>query len=39
MNIKNNIKIERIDDQARGICFIDNKITFVPNTLIGEIVE
>ena len=39
MNIKNNIKIERIDDQARGICFIDNKITFVPNTLIGEIVD
>ena len=39
MNIKNSIKIERIDDQARGICFIDNKITFVSNTLIGEIVD
>ena len=39
MNIKNNIRIERLDDQARGICFIDNKITFVPNTLVDEIVD
>lgn len=39
MNIKNNIKIERLDDQARGICFIDNKITFVSDALVDEIVD
>lgn len=34
-----NIKIEKLDNQGRGICFIDNKITFVPNTLPNEIVD
>ncbi len=32
-------KIEKLDDYGRGICFIDNKITFVKNALIGEEVE
>lgn len=39
MNIRNNIEIIKLDDQARGISYIDNKITFIPNTLIGEIVD
>ena len=39
MNIKNDIKIERMDDQGRGIGFINNKIVFIPDTLIGEIVN
>ena len=34
-----NIKIEKLDNQGRGICFIDNKITFVSNTLPNEIVN
>ena len=34
-----NIKIEKLDNQGRGICFIDNKITFVPNTLPNEVVD
>lgn len=34
-----NIRIEKLDNQGRGICFIDNKITFVPNTLPNEIVD
>lgn len=29
-------KIEKMDNKGRGITFIDNKITFVPNTLPGE---
>ncbi len=33
------VKIERLDDFGRGICFIENKITFVKNALIGEEVE
>ena len=39
MNIKNNIEIVRLDDQARGIGYVDNKITFIPNSLVGEIVN
>ena len=39
MNIKNNIEIVKLDDQARGIGYVDNKITFIPNTLISEIVD
>ena len=39
MNIKNNIEIIKLDDQGRGISYIDNKITFIPNTLINEIVD
>ncbi len=35
----NEVKIEKIDNQGRGICYIDSKITFVPNTLPGEIVN
>ncbi|MEG1146201.1 MAG: 23S rRNA (uracil(1939)-C(5))-methyltransferase RlmD [Bacilli bacterium] len=33
------VKIEKLDHQARGICFIDGKITFVENTLPGEIAD
>ncbi len=39
MNIKNNIEILRLDDQARGIGYINNKIVFIPNALVGEIVD
>ena len=30
------VKIEKLDNQGRGICFINNTITFVPNTLPNE---
>lgn len=33
------IKIIGLDDFGRGICFIDNKITFVENALEGEVVD
>ena len=39
MNIKNNIIIERLDDNGRGIGYIDNKIIFIPNSLTSEIVD
>ncbi len=39
MNIKNNIKIEKLDDFGRGISYIDNKITFINNAMIDEIVD
>ena len=39
MNIKNNIKIEKIDDFGRGIGYVDNKIIFIDNAMIGEIVD
>lgn len=32
-------EIMKLDHQGRGICFTDNVITFVPNTLIGEKVK
>lgn len=35
----NEVKIEKFDNQGRGICYVDSKITFVPNTLPGEIVN
>lgn len=34
----NECKIEKLDNQGRGICFIDSKITFVENALPGEVV-
>lgn len=33
------VKIERLDHQGRGICKVNDRITFVPNTLIDEIVQ
>lgn len=33
------IKIEKLDDFGRGICYIDNKVTFVPNTIPNDLVE
>lgn len=33
------VKIERLDHQGRGICKVNDKITFVPNALIDEIVQ
>ena len=33
------IKIEKFDDFGRGICYIDNKVTFVPNTIPNDLVE
>ena len=39
MNIKNNIEIVKLDDLGRGIGYIDNKIVFIPNTLIKEVVD
>ena len=33
------IDIEKLDDFGRGIGYIDGKITFVPNTVPGDIVN
>lgn len=33
------VKIEKLDNQGRGICYVDSKITFIPNTLPNEIVD
>ena len=33
------VKIERFDHQAKGIALVDNKVTFVPKTIPGDIVE
>lgn len=33
------VKIEKLDNQGRGICFLNNKITFVENALPTEIVK
>lgn len=33
------VKIIRMDDFGRGICYVDDKITFVPNSLVGDILE
>ena len=30
------VKIEKLDNQGRGICFVNGIITFVPNTLPKE---
>lgn len=32
-------KIEKLDHKGRGICFVDNKITFIENALPNEIVD
>ena len=34
-----NYEITSLNDQGLGICFVDNKITFVLNTYVGDIVE
>lgn len=39
MNIKNNIKIEKLDDFGRGIGYVDNKIIFISDAMIGEVVD
>ena len=33
------MKIEKLDNYGRGICYVDNKITFVDNALPDEEVE
>ncbi len=33
------VLIERLNDQGLGICYINNIITFVPNTVIGDLVD
>lgn len=35
----NEVKIEKLDNTGRGICYINDKITFVENALPGEIVN
>ncbi len=37
--MKENIKIEKLDDFGRGIGYLNNKIVFIDNALIGEIVS
>lgn len=36
MNIKNKVIIEKLDDNGRGIGYLNNKIIFIPNTLPNE---
>lgn len=33
------VVITKLDNLGRGICFVNNKITFVPNTIPKEVVE
>ena len=33
------VTIVRLDDYGRGICYVKDKITFVPNTCVGDILE
>ena len=33
------VLIERLNDQGLGICYFNNIITFVPNTVIGDLVD
>ncbi len=33
------VEIVKLDDFGRGICFVNDKVTFVPNTLPGDIVN
>ena len=33
------VTIVRLDDYGRGICYVKDKITFVPNTCVGDEVE
>ena len=39
MNIKNNVKVEKLDDFGRGIGYVDNKIIFIIDAMIGEVVD
>lgn len=39
MNIKNNVKVEKLDDFGRGIGYVDNKIIFIRDVMIGEVVD
>ena len=39
MNIRNNVEIIKLDDEGRGIGYINNKIIFVPNALPNEIID
>ena len=32
-------EIQSLNDQGLGVCFVDNKLTFVYNTLIGDVVD
>lgn len=32
-------KVERLDDTGRGICYVDGKVTFVPKTVVGDIIN
>lgn len=34
-----NVKIEKMDDFGRGIAYIDNKVVFVPKTIVDDIVD
>lgn len=34
-----NVEIIRLDDLGRGICLINNKVTFVPKVVVGDIVN
>ena len=33
------IKVEKMDNMARGIGYIDGKIAFIDNSLAGEVIE
>ena len=33
------VEIVKLDDFGRGICFVNDKVTFVPNTIPGDIVN
>lgn len=32
-------EIVRLDDTGRGICYVDEKVTFVPKTVVGDIID
>ena len=34
-----NIKIEKYDNQGRGIGYYNNKIVFIPGAIVGEIIS
>ena len=34
-----NVRIEKMDNQGRGIAYVNNLITFIPKTIIGDLVE
>ena len=33
------VKVEKLDDLGRGIAFIDNKVTFIPSGIPGDIIN